>query len=71
MSFLFFFVQNFFKIKFKHSVRGKDVYVIQSIGMKDVNDALFEMQLIAYACKTAAAHSIIGMVFLEILLLSI
>ena len=28
--------------------------------MKDVNDALFEMQLIAYACKTAAAHSIIG-----------
>ena len=33
--------------------------------MKDVNDALFEMQLIAYACKTAAAHSIIG-TFLKI-----
>lgn len=47
-------------VNIENSVRGKDVYIIQSIGMKDVNDALFEMQLIAYACKTAAAHSIIG-----------
>jgi len=47
-------------VNIENSVRGKDVYIIQSIGMKDVNDALFEMQLIAYACKTAAARSIIG-----------
>ena len=54
------FLSDLLFLVFQNSVRGKDVYIIQSIGMKDVNDALFEMQLIAYACKTAAAHSIIG-----------
>lgn len=40
-------------------MRNKVVYVIQSVG-ENVNDALFEMQLLGYACKTASAHSIIG-----------
>jgi ribose-phosphate pyrophosphokinase len=43
------------------SVRGRDVYIVQSVG-DNVNDALFELQLMAYACKTAAAHSIIGVI---------
>jgi phosphoribosylpyrophosphate synthetase len=42
-------------------VRGRDVYIVQSVG-DNVNDALFELQLMAYACKTAAAHSIIGVI---------
>ena len=42
-------------------MRGRDVYIVQSIG-ENVNDALFELQLMAYACKTAAAHSIIGVI---------
>jgi len=46
-------------VDIQDSVRNKVVYVIQSVG-ENVNDALFEMQLLGYACKTASAHSIIG-----------
>ena len=53
-----FYKKNFIPF-FQDSVRNKVVYVIQSVG-ENVNDALFEMQLLGYACKTASAHSIIG-----------
>jgi len=43
------------------SVRGKDVYIIQT-GTKDVNNNIMEMLIMAYACKTSSARSIVGVI---------
>nr|XP_011452377.2 phosphoribosyl pyrophosphate synthase-associated protein 2 [Crassostrea gigas] len=45
----------------KESVRGKDVYIIQT-GTKDVNNDIMELLIISYACKTSCAHNIIGVI---------
>ncbi|XP_029214371.1 phosphoribosyl pyrophosphate synthase-associated protein 2-like isoform X1 [Acropora muricata] len=50
------------KVKIGVSVRGRDVYIIQS-GLGEnlgVNDALMELFILAYACKTSCARRIIG-----------
>ncbi|PFX19477.1 phosphoribosyl pyrophosphate synthase-associated protein 2-like [Stylophora pistillata] len=51
-------------VKIGTSVRGKDVYIIQSgLGESlDVNDALMELFILTYACKTACAKRIIGVI---------
>lgn len=41
------------------SVRGKDLYIVQT-GTKDVNNNIMELLIIAYACKTSSAKSIVG-----------
>ncbi|XP_055629367.1 phosphoribosyl pyrophosphate synthase-associated protein 2 isoform X1 [Toxorhynchites rutilus septentrionalis] len=43
------------------SVRGKDIYIIQT-GTKDVNNNIMELLIMAYACKTSSAKSIVGVI---------
>ncbi|XP_077294365.1 phosphoribosyl pyrophosphate synthase-associated protein 2 isoform X3 [Arctopsyche grandis] len=43
------------------SVRGKDIYIVQT-GTKDVNNNIMELLMMAYACKTASAKSIVGVI---------
>ena len=45
----------------RESVRGKDVYIIQT-GSKDVNDSLMELLIMCYACKTSSCKNVIGVV---------
>ncbi|XP_033630079.1 phosphoribosyl pyrophosphate synthase-associated protein 2-like isoform X1 [Asterias rubens] len=49
------------KVDIGESVRGKDVFVIQT-GAKDVNNAIMELLIMAYACKTSSANSIVGVI---------
>uniref|UniRef100_A0A023F9K4 Putative ribose-phosphate pyrophosphokinase n=1 Tax=Triatoma infestans TaxID=30076 RepID=A0A023F9K4_TRIIF len=43
------------------SVRGKDIYIIQT-GTKDVNNNIMELLIMAYACKTSSAKSIVAVI---------
>ncbi|KAI6197935.1 Ribose-phosphate diphosphokinase family-containing protein [Aphelenchoides besseyi] len=44
-------------VDIKQSVRGKDVFIIQSAA-KDVNNNIFELLILIYACKTSSARSV-------------
>jgi len=46
-------------VDIQESVRGKDVYIIQSAA-KHVNDIIMELLIMAYACKTSNCRKIIG-----------
>lgn len=48
-------------IDIAESVRGRDVYIIQT-GSKEVNNDIMEMLIMAYACKTASARKIVGVI---------
>lgn len=48
-------------IEIEQSVRGKDIYIIQT-GTKNVNNDVMEMLILAYALKTASARSITGVI---------
>ena len=48
-------------VEIKESVRGKDVYIIQT-GSKCVNDSLMELLIMCYACKTSSCNNVIGVV---------
>ncbi|XP_022080411.1 phosphoribosyl pyrophosphate synthase-associated protein 2-like isoform X2 [Acanthaster planci] len=48
-------------VDINESVRGKDVFIIQT-GAKDVNNAIMEMLIMTYACKTSSANSIVGVI---------
>ncbi|XP_053970193.1 phosphoribosyl pyrophosphate synthase-associated protein 2 isoform X3 [Anastrepha obliqua] len=43
------------------SVRGKDIYIIQT-GTKDANNNIMELLIMAYACRTSSARSIVGVI---------
>ncbi|KAJ8923372.1 hypothetical protein NQ315_001930 [Exocentrus adspersus] len=43
------------------SIRGKEVYIIQT-GAKDVNNNIMELLIMAYACKTSSAKSVVGVI---------
>ncbi|XP_014668123.1 PREDICTED: phosphoribosyl pyrophosphate synthase-associated protein 2-like [Priapulus caudatus] len=43
------------------SVRGKDVFLIQT-ATKDVNNDIMELLVMAYACKTSSARKVIGVI---------
>lgn len=43
------------------SVRGKDIFIIQT-GTKDINNNIMELLIMAYACKTSSAKSIVGVI---------
>ncbi|KAF3846956.1 hypothetical protein F7725_004034 [Dissostichus mawsoni] len=46
-------------VQIQESVRGKDVFVIQTMS-KDVNTTIMEMLILVYACRTSCARSITG-----------
>lgn len=46
-------------VEIEWSVRGADVYIIQT-GAGNINDSLMEMMIMAYACRSASAHNVIG-----------
>ncbi|XP_050393969.1 phosphoribosyl pyrophosphate synthase-associated protein 2 [Patella vulgata] len=48
-------------VEIKESVRGKDIYIIQT-GTKEINNDVMEMMIIAYACKTSCARNIVGVI---------
>ncbi|XP_005106387.1 phosphoribosyl pyrophosphate synthase-associated protein 2 isoform X2 [Aplysia californica] len=48
-------------VEIKESVRGKDVYILQT-GTKDVNNDIMELMIIAYACRTSSASNIVGVI---------
>lgn len=43
------------------SVRGKDCYILQT-GTKDCNNNIMELLIMAYACKTSSANSIVAVI---------
>ncbi|CAH8858215.1 unnamed protein product [Trichobilharzia szidati] len=49
------------EVEIRETVRGRDVYIIQS-GTKDVNNDIMELLIIAYACKSACARKVIAVV---------
>ncbi|CAH8578448.1 unnamed protein product [Schistosoma haematobium] len=48
-------------VEIKETVRGRDVYIIQS-GTKDVNNDIMELLIIAHACRSACARKVIAVV---------
>jgi len=46
-------------VDIKESVRGKDVYIIQTAS-RNVNDVIMELLIMAYACKTSNCKNIVG-----------
>ncbi|KAI0979011.1 hypothetical protein GJ496_008150 [Pomphorhynchus laevis] len=49
------------RVDIKESVRGKDVFIIQT-GTTRPNDDIMELLMVAYACKTACARKLVGVV---------
>uniref|UniRef100_UPI00358E1551 phosphoribosyl pyrophosphate synthase-associated protein 2 n=1 Tax=Myxine glutinosa TaxID=7769 RepID=UPI00358E1551 len=49
------------RVQIQQSVRGKDVFIIQTCP-RDVNTAVMELLIMTYACRTASAQNIIGVV---------
>jgi len=45
-----------------HSVRSKDCYIVQTATQENVNDAIMELLLMGYTCKTSAAKCIVGII---------
>jgi len=45
------------KVQIRESVRGEDVYIVQSCN-KDCNDQLMELLIMIHACKIASAHRV-------------
>ncbi|KAK7112931.1 phosphoribosyl pyrophosphate synthase-associated protein 2-like [Littorina saxatilis] len=48
-------------VEIKDSIRGKDVYIIET-GTKDVNNDIMELLILAYAAKTSCARNIVGVI---------
>merc|ERR1719322_1644295 len=48
-------------VEIRESVRGKDVYIIQT-GSKEANDGLMELLIMNYTCKTSSCKSVIGVI---------
>ncbi|KAL7989417.1 hypothetical protein Chor_012083 [Crotalus horridus] len=49
------------RVEIKESVRGQDIFIIQTIP-RDVNTAVMELLIMAYALKTACAKTITGVI---------
>ncbi|XP_034043981.1 phosphoribosyl pyrophosphate synthase-associated protein 1-like isoform X2 [Thalassophryne amazonica] len=49
------------KVDLKESVRGQDIFIIQTIP-RDVNTAIMELLVMAYALKMSCANNIIGVI---------
>ena len=51
----------FFILCIQESVRGEDVYIIQS-GCGEINDNLMELLIMINACKIASAHKVTAVI---------
>ncbi|CAL8096047.1 unnamed protein product [Calicophoron daubneyi] len=49
------------EVDIRETVRGRDVYIIQS-GTKDVNNDIMELLILAYASKSASARKVVAVV---------
>ncbi|KAM9314512.1 phosphoribosyl pyrophosphate synthase-associated protein 1-like isoform 2-T2 [Pholidichthys leucotaenia] len=49
------------RVDVKESVRGQDIFIIQTIP-RDVNTAIMELLVMAYALKTSCAKNIVGVI---------
>nr|XP_021327587.1 phosphoribosyl pyrophosphate synthase-associated protein 1-like [Danio rerio] len=49
------------RVEIKESVRGQTIFIIQTIP-RDVNTAIMELLIMAYALKTSCAKNIIGVI---------
>ncbi|MBN3279798.1 KPRA protein, partial [Polyodon spathula] len=49
------------RVEINESVRGQDIFIIQTIP-RDVNTAIMELLVMAYALKTSCAKNIIGVI---------
>ncbi|XP_062853916.1 phosphoribosyl pyrophosphate synthase-associated protein 1-like isoform X2 [Trichomycterus rosablanca] len=49
------------RVEVKESVRGQDIFIIQTMH-RDVNTAIMELLVMAYALKTSCAKNIIGVI---------
>ncbi|XP_063724040.1 phosphoribosyl pyrophosphate synthase-associated protein 2-like isoform X4 [Symsagittifera roscoffensis] len=49
------------KIQIDESVRGKDVFILQT-GNRDPNNMMMELFILAHSCKTSSAQRIVGVV---------
>lgn len=58
---LFKFFPNCFSVEIGESVRGEDVYIIQS-GSGEINDNLMEMLIMINACKIASASRVTAVI---------
>ncbi|XP_037093978.1 phosphoribosyl pyrophosphate synthase-associated protein 1-like isoform X1 [Pollicipes pollicipes] len=50
------------QLEIMHSLRDRDVYILQTGGNMDVNNSIMELLVMAYACKTSSARNIIGVI---------
>ncbi|XP_061556478.1 phosphoribosyl pyrophosphate synthase-associated protein 1 isoform X5 [Phyllopteryx taeniolatus] len=50
------------RVDVKESVRGQTIFIIQTIPSRDVNTAIMELLVMAYALKTSCAKNIIGVI---------
>lgn len=51
----------FFSVEIGESVRGEDVYIVQS-GSGEINDNLMEMLIMINACKIASASRVTAVI---------
>uniref|UniRef100_A0A669CJV1 Phosphoribosyl pyrophosphate synthetase-associated protein 1 n=1 Tax=Oreochromis niloticus TaxID=8128 RepID=A0A669CJV1_ORENI len=58
---IFFFLCSETRVDVKESVRGQTIFIIQTIP-RDVNTAIMELLVMAYALKTSCAKNIIGVI---------
>lgn len=58
---MFFFFNVFFSVEIGESVRGEDVYIIQS-GSGEINDNLMELLIMINACKIASASRVTAVI---------
>merc|ERR1739838_337415 len=49
------------RVEIKESIRGADVYIVQS-GCGDINDNLMELLIMIHACKIASAHRVTAVI---------
>lgn len=54
-------ILNCFSVEIGESVRGEDVYIIQS-GSGEINDNLMEMLIMINACKIASASRVTAVI---------
>lgn len=54
-------INTFFSVEIGESVRGEDVYIVQS-GCGDINDNLMELLIMINACKIASAARVTAVI---------
>ena len=62
--FIFFLSESETQVEISDSLRGKDVFIIQTGSLESeggsINDSIMELLIVCYACKTSSARSVTG-----------